>query len=156
MQDWSTSTVIVAVSQFVGFNISQIVYSNVYVPAGVPASTSTVPSTFSTTCVVGLLDPSRNDTGVVTSTPPTESLHFRKVRRKAVQRVVIFNNIAQARTARVSVHRTVTVVLGYNRCGFHLNRDHRCITVRRVQFLTDRVVERVRARRCTRRHSPLP
>ena len=81
--------------------------------------------------------------------PANRKCHFRKVRRKAVQRVVIFNNIAQARTARVSVHRTVTVVSGYNRCGFHLHRDRCCVAVRRVQYLADRVLNRVRTRRRT-------
>ena len=88
--------------------------------------------------------------------PANRKRHFRKVRRKAVQRVVIFNNIAQARTARVSVHRTVTVVLGYNRCGFHLHRDRRRIAVRRVQYHADRVLQRVRTRRCARKHVNRP
>ena len=88
--------------------------------------------------------------------PANRKRHFRKVRRKAVQRVVIFNNIAQARTARVSVHRTVTVVLGYNRCGFHLHRDRCCVAVRRIQYLANRVLQRIRTGRRARKHVNRP
>ncbi len=41
-----TVIVEVAVSQFVGFNTSQIEYVTVYVPAGVPAATVIVPLAF--------------------------------------------------------------------------------------------------------------
>ena len=43
MEGTYTGIIIVAGSQLVGFNFSQIVYTIVYVPAGVPAGTDTTP-----------------------------------------------------------------------------------------------------------------
>src|SRR5690606_12352500 len=49
-----TTTVTVAVSQFVGLAISQMVYSMVWLPGAVPAATLTLPSAFTVNIAVGL------------------------------------------------------------------------------------------------------
>ncbi len=64
----TTVTTAFAVSQFVGFNTSQIEYVTVYVPAGVPAATVIVPLAFNVK-PVGTVTPVKVTSDGLTTTP---------------------------------------------------------------------------------------
>jgi len=63
-----TVTTAFAVSQFVGFNTSQIVYVTVYVPAGVPGATVIVPLAFNVK-PVGTVTPVKVTSDGITTAP---------------------------------------------------------------------------------------